>query len=82
MNAGEVFTAEPKKDEYLTFLRRMQLKHQSWSMRDICKFCIEWNEITAELLKAGGKPYEANLADAEKWRKRLKQLENKGVMKK
>ena len=85
MEVSEVFKAEPKKDdlsEHLIFLRRMSLRNSSWSIREIQQFMIDWQETTGKLLKAAGKPYEHKFADAEKKKKQLRALWNRGVTKK
>ena len=87
MNVDEVFKQDPKAkekelNERLLWLRKVSLRMGSWSLRDLQTFCIEWQEVTGKLLEACNRPSEAKFKDAEKKRRQLKEIQNRGIARK
>ncbi len=84
---SEIFKRDPvKKENELTelvrFLRETKAKYGKWPMRDIITFCAEWQEVTGRLLELGNRPGGGfKFADAEIWRRQLKELEKRGMLK-
>lgn len=85
---AEVFKQDPAQKEKelsqrVRFLRETKCRYGDWSMKDLVIFCAEWQEVTARLLEIGNRPGGAEkFIDAEIWRRQLKELEKRGMLKK
>lgn len=74
----EAFKREQKKkDEFqkqMLEYRKTNIRFGDWPLRKMVEFCAEWQEVTGQLLKSQGLPYEEKLKDAKKRREFLKRM--------
>lgn len=46
-----------KKSDHFIEYQRANSRYGTWQLKDIIEFCIEWQEITGEILKSDSKTF-------------------------